>query len=85
MSNQELRYALSAWDSVLDEVTDGQMFSLDLVRESFVPLLAEKGIEIDRRKIVLDDAIKAVGEYKVEVKLHREVSATLKVVVSAEE
>ncbi|MFT5500211.1 MAG: hypothetical protein ACI88G_000337 [Woeseiaceae bacterium] len=46
LSNRELRYALSAWDSVLDEVTDGQMFSLDLVRESFVPLLAEKGIAV---------------------------------------
>ncbi len=46
LSNRELRYALSEWDSVLDEVIDGQLFSRDLVRESFIPLLARKGIAV---------------------------------------
>jgi hypothetical protein len=46
LSNRELRYALSEWDSVLDEVIDGQIFSSDLVRESLIPLLAEKGIAV---------------------------------------
>jgi hypothetical protein len=46
LSNRELRYALSEWDSVLDEVIDGQVFSRDLVRESIIPLLAEKGIAV---------------------------------------
>ncbi|MEZ5292216.1 MAG: 50S ribosomal protein L9 [Vicinamibacterales bacterium] len=43
-----------------------------------------KGFEIDRRKILLPDAIKALGEFDVPVKLHREVTAQLKVVVTKE-
>ena len=46
--------------------------------------LAAKGVEIDRRKIQLADAIKQLGEYDVPVKLQREVTATLKVKVVAE-
>ena len=43
--------------------------------------LAAKGYNVDKRKIVLADPIKLVGEFDVSVKLHREVSATIKVVV----
>lgn len=46
LRNRDLRYALSEWDSVLDEVVDGQVFSLNLVRESFIPLLAKDGISL---------------------------------------
>ena len=37
--------------------------------------LAEKGIEVDRRKIELAEPIKSLGTYKVPVKLHQQVSA----------
>ena len=43
-----------------------------------------KGYEIDRRKIVLKDAIKETGEYTVNVKLHREVTLAVPVTVTAE-
>ena len=46
--------------------------------------LAAQGFEVDRRKIQLADPIKAVGEYDVPVRLHREVTATVKVIVAAE-
>ena len=46
--------------------------------------LAAKGVDLDRRKIQLPDAIKQIGEFDVPVKLHREVVATLKVKVVAE-
>jgi large subunit ribosomal protein L9 len=46
--------------------------------------LAAKGFTIDKRKIVLADPIKTVGEFDVPVKLHREVSATIKVTVRKE-
>jgi large subunit ribosomal protein L9 len=47
--------------------------------------LAAKGYEVEKRKISLADAIKVVGEYDVPVKLHREVTANVKVVVKKEE
>ena len=43
-----------------------------------------KGFEVDRRKILLPDAIKALGEFTVPVKLHRDVTTQLKVTVSKE-
>jgi len=47
--------------------------------------LAAKGITIDRRKILLDQPIKTLGEHAVEIKLNAGVSATVKVrVVSTE-
>ena len=48
--------------------------------------LAEKGIEIDRRKILLAQPIKSLGTHEVEIKLNAGVTATLKVsVVNADE
>jgi large subunit ribosomal protein L9 len=40
--------------------------------------LKEKGIEIDRKRIVLAEPVKQLGEFTAVVKLHPEVSATLK-------
>jgi large subunit ribosomal protein L9 len=47
--------------------------------------LANQGFEIDRKKIVLAEPIKNLGEFSATVKLHPEVSATLKVVVKKAE
>ena len=46
--------------------------------------LKKEGLEIDRRKIALDHAIRTTGVYDVEVKLHPDVSASIKVVVVPE-
>lgn|SRR5690606_25844429 len=45
--------------------------------------LAERGLEVDRRKVELAEPIKEVGEHSVVVKLHREIQATITVKVSA--
>lgn len=47
--------------------------------------LAAQGYTIDKRKIVLVDPIKLVGEYQVPVKLYRELTAHVKVAVKKEE
>lgn len=47
--------------------------------------LAAKGFELDRRKILLADPIKALGESTVPVKLHRDVTAQIKVHVVKDE
>ena len=46
--------------------------------------LAAKGFEIDRRKLQLAEPIKKIGDVDVPVKLHRDVTATIKVKVVAE-
>jgi large subunit ribosomal protein L9 len=46
--------------------------------------LAAKGFEIDKRKIQLSDPLKALGETTVPVKIHRDVTAQLRVKVVAE-
>jgi large subunit ribosomal protein L9 len=46
--------------------------------------MAAKGFKIDRRKILLDPPIKLLGEYDVPIRLHREVTAPVKVKVEGE-
>lgn len=48
-------------------------------------VLAERGFEIDRRRIDLREGIKHVGEHAVPVKLHRDVIAKIKLQVVAVE
>jgi len=52
--------------------------------QTIAELLKEKGFEVDRRKIVLDEPIKALGVYEVPVKLHSEVEPKIKVWVVKE-
>lgn len=57
----------------------GSVTSSDIAAE-----LAAQGFEIDRRRIVLHEPLKSVGDFKVAIKLHREVTAHVKVAVQAE-
>ena len=47
--------------------------------------LAAQGYTIDKRKIVLADPIKQIGEYQIPVKLHREVTGNVKLTVNKDE
>ena len=42
------------------------------------------GIPVDRRRITLERPLKELGEHEVPVRVHRELSATIKVVVARE-
>ena len=57
----------------------GSVTSLDIVRK-----LTEQGHEVDRREIMLDEPIKALGEYTVDLRLHRDVTTPVKVQVVKE-
>ena len=46
--------------------------------------LEKKGFHIDRRKIQLHEALKSLGEFDVPVKLHKDVTAHVKVVIEKE-
>ncbi len=46
--------------------------------------LKTKGIEIDKRKVLLEEPIKTLGEHEVKIKLHPEVQAALRLLVTKE-
>jgi large subunit ribosomal protein L9 len=57
----------------------GSVTTLDIAEQ-----LASQGYSIDRRKIHLSNPLKAIGEHEVSIRLHREVTAKIKVAVEAE-
>ena len=61
-----------------------QLFGSVTSKDVADALSAQGFTAVDRRKIVLDEPIKQLGEYKVPVKLHREVTAEITVVVVKE-
>jgi len=60
-----------------------QLFG-SLTSKDVADALAAKNFTIDRRKVQLDEPIKQLGEYKVPVRLHKDVTAEITVVVSKE-
>jgi large subunit ribosomal protein L9 len=58
----------------------GSVTAMDLAQA-----LAREGIQVDRKKILLPEPIKHVGDTEVEVRLHPEVIAKFKVSVAATE
>ena len=61
---------------------NGKLFGA-LSSQSIADALAKAGIAVDKKKIVLDQPIKQTGNYRVTVRLHPEVTATVNVAVSA--
>ena len=57
----------------------GSVTSADVAQE-----LENRGFNVDRRKIEIDQPMKNVGEYTLHIKLHREVSVPVKVTVTKE-
>jgi large subunit ribosomal protein L9 len=63
---------------------EGKLFG-SVTSAQVADLLAQKGFDIDRRKIALREHIKEVGEHTVPVRLRGELVAELRLKVSAEE
>ncbi|MBO4920689.1 MAG: 50S ribosomal protein L9 [Lachnospiraceae bacterium] len=59
----------------------GKTFGSITAKEITAGLKEQTGIEIDKKKLVLADAIKTAGTFKVGVKLHPKVTVDLNVVV----
>ncbi|UPW83303.1 50S ribosomal protein L9 [Lysinibacillus sp. Ag94] len=62
----------------------GRLFGSVSTKQIADALQKKHGIKIDKRKMTLSDGIRALGFTNVPVKLHHEVSATLKVHVTEE-
>jgi large subunit ribosomal protein L9 len=61
---------------------EGKLFG-SVTNMEIAAFLKAQGFDIDRKTILLAEPIKQVGEFEVTVKIHPEVSATIKVTVTA--
>jgi len=79
---QELAEKLQDLEVVIPvRVGEGDKLYGSVTVANIADKIAELGIEVDKRKIVLPDPIRALGEYELEVKLHPDVRTTIKVKV----
>lgn len=60
---------------------DGRTFGSISSKEIALELKKQTQIDVDKKKIEIADSIKAIGSYEVSVKLHKDVTAKLAVVV----
>ncbi|HPG26450.1 MAG: 50S ribosomal protein L9 [Spirochaetaceae bacterium] len=84
---KDLQAVKAKLDGMALEITaqageEGRLFG-SVTAANLAELLAEKGLEVDRRKIVLGEPIKSVGEHTVAVRLRSDVQAEFKVTVNA--
>lgn len=63
---------------------EGKLFG-SVTTMDIADALKAQGVAIDKRKIVLDEPIKRLGDYTVSVKLHTDIHAEIKISVLAEE
>jgi len=66
------------------KVGDNDTMYGSVTNADIADLIKEKGFEVDRRKILLPDPLRALGEALVPVKLHRDVTAQLKITIVKE-
>jgi large subunit ribosomal protein L9 len=62
---------------------DGKLYG-SVSAADVAKLLLEKGVEVDRRRVLVDPPIKALGSYDLSVKLHQDVRGHVKLHVIAE-
>jgi len=64
---------------------NGKLFGSITTKDIADKIEQEHKVQVDRKKIVLPDAIKSIGDYDIELKLYTGVSATIKVQVVNQE
>jgi large subunit ribosomal protein L9 len=65
-------------------VGDTEQLYGSVTSADIVDFLKARGFEVDRRKLILPEPLKALGEFDVPLKLHRDVTVPLKVKVVKE-
>lgn len=60
--------------TLVKKAGDGDVLYGSVTTADIADALAEKGIQVDRRRVELEEPIKRLGEHQVHVKLHRDVS-----------
>jgi large subunit ribosomal protein L9 len=62
---------------------EGKLFG-SVTAQDIVDFLGSRGVKVDRRRLTLDEPIKALGEFSVSMRLHPDVTAQLRVNVVRE-
>lgn len=70
--------------SVTKKAGESETLYGSVTNAEIAELLSAKGIEIDRRKIHLEEPIKSVGDFTIPVKIHPKVTAEIKLKVAPE-
>lgn len=63
----------------------GKLFGSVTTKDIAAALKDQHDINIDRKKIVLPEPLKSIGEFKVEIKVYPEISALLEVIIMREQ
>lgn len=75
----DLAAKIAAANVVIEvRVGEGEKMYGSVTAANVADALLAQGVEIDRRKIDMPDAIRALGEYEVEIRLHPDVRGVLK-------
>ena len=64
---------------------EGKLYGSITNKDLAAKIMKDNKIEIDRKKIDLPEHIKELGEYDVDIKLYKEVKATIKVIVEPDD
>ncbi len=67
--------------SIRREIGEGDRLFGSVTNRDIAQALEEEGLEVDRRLIQLDEPIKSIGLFTVPIRLHREVTANVRVYV----
>lgn len=89
LERQEAEQLKEKLESLTIELTaksgeGGRIFGSITTKQVATALEKKNGIKLDKRKMDLDDAIRALGYTNIPVKLHQDVTATLRVHVTEE-
>ncbi len=71
--------------TVLRRAGDQDVLYGSVTPTDIAELLEEKGFKVDKRKIILHEPIRKLGDYSVKIRLHSEVVPTIKLTVLREE
>ena len=72
------KLAKESFTAVVSVGEDDKLFG-SVTSQTISELMKEKGYNIDHRKIILDEPIKALGIYTIGLKIHHDIEAKIKV------
>ena len=83
--SEEVAKQISAVELTFErKVGDGEHLFGSVTSGDIAHTLETQGYTVDRRKIALEEPLKTLGEFHVPIKLHREVTAHVKVTIKSD-